>query len=68
MKTLTIQIIDPKAIGMLEEMENHLLLKIQKIASQVVDVDWEKKYKGSIKLDSHELVEQQLNELRGSWD
>ncbi len=68
MKTLTIQILDQKAVGLIEEMENQHLVKINKITNRGQGIDWVKKYKGKLTLKSQEKTDQQLDELRSSWE
>lgn len=68
MKTLTIQILDQKAVGLIEEMENQHLVKINKITTRGPGIDWVKKYKGKLTVKSLEKTDQQLDELRSSWE
>jgi hypothetical protein len=68
MKTLTIQILDQKAVGLIEEMENQHLVKINKITNRGQGIDWVKKYKGKLTVKSQDKTDQQLDELRSSWE
>jgi hypothetical protein len=68
MKTLTIQILDQKAMDLIKEMENQHLLKINKSQQSKSTIDWVTKYKGSMSVESLEQTDQQLEELRGAWE
>jgi hypothetical protein len=68
MKTLTIEILDQKAMDLLQEMENQHLVKINKITNRGQGIDWVKKYKGKLTVKSQGKTDQQLDELRSSWE
>ncbi len=64
MRTITIDIINEKAIHLLQDLE---LLKLIRIRKDKEGVDWGK-YKGAMSKQPIIEVDQQLNELRREWE
>lgn len=68
MRTITIDIINEKAIHLLQDLELLKLIRLRKEkAVQKEDMDWGK-YKGAMSKQPISEVEQQLNELRSEWE
>lgn len=69
MKTITIEIINEKALKLLQDMELlHLIrLKKEKAGQKADSPDWTK-YKGAMAKQPLEEIDQQLNELRSEWE
>lgn len=67
MKTITIDIINEKAIKLLQDLEN---LKLIKLRTRQADVpaDWQKKYKGAMTQQPLSEIDAQLNSLRQEWE
>ena len=69
MQTLTIDIINDKAIKLIKELEILNLIRVRKEKSQKKKiVNWVSKYKGSIDKQKPEEIDNQLNDLRNSWE
>ncbi len=69
MKTLTIDIINEKAIKLIQDMELMKLISIRKENTQQKEsVEWATKYKGAMQKQSLDEVEKELNDLRSSWE
>ncbi len=62
-RTITIEIINNKALKLLRELESMNLIKMRNVA----EVDWSK-LKGSMTKQPIEEVDRQLKELRDSWE
>ena len=67
-QTLTIDIINNKALKLLEDLEFLQLIRLHKIENPKSNIDWTKKHKGSIAKQSLGDIENQLNELRSGWE
>lgn len=70
MRTITLDILNDKAIDLLKDLEE---LKIIRIQSNVEDpftysANFAAKYSGSMTKQPIEEVEKQLNDLRNEWD
>ena len=69
MKTLTIDIINEKAVKLIKDMELLKLIRVRKDKSQQEGtINWAAKYKGSMQKQPLNEVDDQLNDLRGSWE
>jgi len=69
MKTLTIDIINDKAVKLIKDMELLKLIRVRKeINQQEGSINWAAKYKGSMQKQPLNEADTQLNDLRGSWD
>ncbi len=69
MKTITIDIINEKALSLLKNLEGLKLIRIRKNSIEANDsTNPIAKYKGAMQKQSLEDVDNQLNELRGSWE
>ena len=67
MRTITIDIINEKAIHLLQDLELLKLIRLRKEKSGRKSTDWGK-YKGAMSKQSISEVDQQLNELRNEWE
>ena len=69
MQTLTIDIINDKAIKLIKDMELLKLIRVRKEKSrQEGAVNWADKYKGAMQKQPLNEVDDQLNDLRSSWE
>ncbi|MEM9339268.1 MAG: hypothetical protein AAGA66_11105 [Bacteroidota bacterium] len=67
MRTITIDIINEKAIHLLQDLELLKLIRLRKENTSKERTDWGK-YKGAMSKQSISEVDQQLNELRNEWE
>lgn len=69
MRTITIDIINEKALNLLRELELLKLIRLRKDkpGEKPVAMDWTK-YKGAMSKQSLSEIDQQLNELRSEWE
>jgi hypothetical protein len=68
-RTLTLDIINDKAIQLLYDLEGLQLIRIHNQKSQIENrVDFVKKYKGSMTKQSIQDIDQQINEMRNEWE
>ncbi len=69
MQTITIDILNNKAIKLLQDLEHLQLIRVRKekqLSSEVIN--WTGKYKGAMTKQPLTEVENQLNELRKEWE
>jgi len=66
-KTVTIDIIDDKAMKHLEDLELLKLIRMRK-EKQSSTVSWPESYKGTMSKESLSDVGEQLDELRNGWE
>ena len=66
-RTITIDIINEKALKLLQELEQLQLIRMRKEKSQSSG-DWSSKYKGAMTKQPLASVDEQLNELRNGWE
>lgn len=69
MQTLTIDIINNKALKLLQDLELLQLIRVRR-EKQVpaTPIDWETKYKGAMSKQPLSDIDNQLNELRNGWE
>lgn len=67
MRTITIDIINDKALNLLKELEQLKLIRLRKKEETSDVVDWTK-YKGAMSKQPLDEVDHQLNELRSEWE
>ncbi len=70
MRTITLDILDNKAVDLLRDLEALNIIRIQddhEITEQPV-IDLAKKYSGSMTKQSIEEIDKQLRDLRNEWD
>jgi len=68
MKTITVDILNEKAMNLLRDLELLKLIRLRREkTSQKDSTDWSK-YKGAMSKQPISEVDQQLSELRSEWD
>ena len=69
MKTITIDIINNKAVKLLEDLEKMQLIRVrhEKPKSEP-PASWTSKYKGAMTKQSLIEIDNQLNDLRNGWE
>ena len=69
MQTLTIEIINEKAVRLIQDMELLKLIHVRKDRTQKDGaINLSAKYKGAMKKQPLNEVDCQLNDLRNSWE
>lgn len=69
MQTITIDIINHKAVRLLHDMELLELIHVRREKQQSeVSINWTSKYKGAMTKQSLAVVDKQLNEFRNEWE
>lgn len=69
MQTLTIEILNNKAIKLLQDLELLQLIRVRKVKqSNSKEEGWATKYKGAMTKQSLKDIDNQLNELRNGWE
>lgn len=66
--TLLIQLTNQKAAGIIRELEELKLIKVLKKNIKPSKVKLSQKYKGAMQKQPLDIVNDQLNELRSSWE
>ena len=68
-KTLTIDIINDKAVKLIQDMELLKLIRVRKKNARTEEtINWAAKYKGAMQKQPLNEVDNQLNDLRSSWE
>lgn len=67
MQTLIVDIINNKALRLLQDMELLQLIHVRREKQQTA-IDWAAKYKGAMTKQPLTEVDGQLNELRNEWE
>ena len=67
-QTVTIDIINDKALKLLEDLELLQLIRLHKDGDEPKKVNNIEKYKGSMTKQTLTDVDNQLNELRNGWE
>ena len=69
MQTITIDIINNKAVRLLHDLELLQLIRVRSEKQNLVDsIDWAAKYKGAMTKQPISDIDDQLNELRNEWE
>lgn len=69
MQTITIDIINNKAIRLLQDLELLQLIRMRREKEQpAAGTNWVAKYKGAMTKQHLNDIDNQLNELRNGWD
>jgi hypothetical protein len=66
-KTVTVDIINEKALKLLQDLEGLQLIRLRKDKSESQSVDFSR-YKGAMGKQPIEDVNQQLGQLRNQWE
>ena len=67
MQTITIEILDEKALAILKDLEIQHLIKLQETNPSVYNADQLKSLKGAMTQQLITDVDNQLNDLRNEW-
>lgn len=67
-KTITIDIINEKALKLLQDLELLKLIRVRKEKAQPSSINWVERYKGAMTKQSISDIDNQLNELRNGWE
>ena len=67
-QTVIIDIINDKALKLLQDLEHLQLIRMHKEKSQLTGATWADRYKGAMAKQPLADVDNQLNELRNGWD
>jgi hypothetical protein len=67
MQTITIDVINDKAIRLLHDLELLQLIRVRR-EKQQPSVNWAAKYKGAMTKQPLNDIDNQLNELRNEWE
>ncbi len=67
-QTVTIDIINEKAIPLLHDLELLQLIRVRKEKVITATPDWATLYKGAMSKQPLNDIESQLNELRNGWE
>ncbi|MFZ6014599.1 MAG: hypothetical protein ACOYXT_29940 [Bacteroidota bacterium] len=67
-RTITIDIINEKALKLLQDLELLQLIRLRKDKTQSTSINWSERYKGAMTKQSISDIDNQLNELRSAWD
>ena len=65
-QTVTVDIIDDKALKLLQDLELLQLIRVRKGETKA-NVNWEKKYKGAMTKQPITEINDQLSDLRSEW-
>lgn len=65
-QTITVDIINQKALKLLQELELLQLIRLRR--EKTADVNWHGNYKGAMSKQPAAEIENQLNELRSGWE
>jgi hypothetical protein len=70
MQTITIDIINSKALKLLQDLELLQLIRLrkEKATSITIPNEWATKYKGAMTKQNITDIDKQLNELRNEWE
>ena len=68
MKTIEIDILNEKALKLLQELEHLKLIRVRRQKNLKDNSVGISKYKGAMQKQPLNDVDNQLNELRGSWE
>jgi hypothetical protein len=67
-RTITIDIINEKALKLLQDLELLQLIRMRKDKAQPASINWAERYKGAMTKQSISDIDNQLNELRNAWE
>lgn len=66
--TLTIQLTNPKAIGILRELEELHLIKVIKKNNGTANLNLADKYRGIITKEQGENLKEHIKQMRSEWN
>ena len=67
-QTITIDVINEKAMKLLKDLELLQLIRMHKDNTTNTFINWAQKYKGTMTKQSLKDIDNQLNELRNEWE
>jgi hypothetical protein len=67
-KTIPIDIINEKAIKLLQDLELLQLIRVRKEQGSSSSIDWRRRHKGAMSKQAISEIDNQLNELRNGWE
>ena len=67
-KTITIDLINEKAMKLLQDMEQLQLIRVRGEKADPDMINWSRLYKGAMSKQSLNDIENQLSELREGWE
>ncbi|MBK8702634.1 MAG: hypothetical protein IPN33_02800 [Saprospiraceae bacterium] len=67
-QTITIDIINEKAIRLLEDLELLQLIRLHRDHAESIDANLAARYKGAMSKQPLDEVDEQLNDLRNGWE
>jgi hypothetical protein len=67
-QTVTIDVINDKAMKLLQDLELLQLIRMRKEKTQTSTTDWAERYKGAMSKQPITDIDNQLNELRNEWE
>ncbi len=68
MQTVTIDILNEKALVLLKNLEGLKLIRMRKEPDTQSNINWQSKYKGAMQKQPLDEIDAQFNELRDSWE
>lgn len=69
MTTITLDILDDKAIDLLKDLESLKVIRLHQInENKISSLNLAAKYSGAMTKQSLEDIDKQLNDLRNEWD
>lgn len=68
MQTVTIDILNNKAVKLLQDLELLQLIRMRREKTQPTTTNWAAKYKGAMTKQPLADLDNQLNELRNGWE
>ncbi len=67
-QTVTIDIINDKALKLLQDLELLQLIRMRKEKAPLTATSWTERYKGAMSKQPLTEIDNQLNELREGWE
>lgn len=67
MQTVTIDILNDKALKLLQDLESLQLIRVRP-EKKITSINWVKQYKGAMSKQPLSDIDQQLDELRNEWE
>jgi len=68
MQTLTIDIINENAVRLIRDLEMLKLIRVRKEKKEEKDISLAARYKGAMQKQDLTDIDNQLNDLRSSWE
>jgi hypothetical protein len=67
-QTITVDIINQKALKLLQELEQLQLIRLRREDAKETKIDWKSKYKGAMTKQPLSEIDGQIDELRAGWE